>query len=151
MKNPLISILSVADALDDCDAALIQLSKACCDPGRSPQIIELAETLDEARRRLDAIPSDPGLVKQAIADLESAGAQVGRLQVGRGAPNRMPLYVTILAALTEAHTSQRFARDRVLEQARDGHMLLDRRSLIRYRCSKFCAHRRAVKSDNLPT
>lgn len=102
MNDPLTPILSVADALDKCDAALIKLNKTCCDPGRSPQMIELTETLDEARRGLDAIPSNPGLAKQAIAHLESAGAQVGRLQVGCCAPNRMPLYVTILAALTEA-------------------------------------------------
>ena len=102
MNDPLTQIASVADALDDCDAALIKLNKTCCDPGRSPQMIELATTLGEARRRLDDVPSNPGLAQQAIAQLESAGAQVGRLQVGCCAPSRMPLYVTILAALTEA-------------------------------------------------
>ena len=102
MNDPTVPIMSVADALDSCDAALIKLNKTCCDPGRSPQMIELAETLGEARRRLDDVPSNPGLANQAIAHLESAGAQVGRLQVGCCAPNRMPLYVTILAALTQA-------------------------------------------------
>ncbi|MDH5504870.1 MAG: hypothetical protein OEY98_12705 [Acidimicrobiia bacterium] len=102
MHDPTVQILSVADALDDGDAALIKLHKTCCDPGRSPQMIELAKTLSEARRRLDAVPSNPGLAGEAIAHLESAGAQVGRLQVGCCAPNRMPLYVTLLAALSEA-------------------------------------------------
>ena len=102
MNDPLTQIASVADALDNCEAALIKLNRTCCDPGRSSQMIELAGTLDKARRRLDAVPSDPGLAEQTIAHLESAGAQVGRLQVGCCAPNRIPLYVTILAALTEA-------------------------------------------------
>lgn len=102
MRDPSTPIASVADALDDCDAALIRLNKTCCDPGRSPQMIELAETLGEARRQLDEVPSNPAWARQAIAHLESAGAQVGRLQVGCCAPARMPIYVKILAALTEA-------------------------------------------------
>lgn len=100
MNDPNDPIRSVTEALNDCDAALIKLNKTCCDPGRSPQMIRLAETLSEARRRLDAVPSSSA--GEVIAYLESAGAQVGRLQVGCCAPNRMPLYVTILAALSEA-------------------------------------------------
>lgn len=102
MQGPITPIASVADALDDCDAALIKLNKTCCDPGRSPQMMALAETIAEARRQLDEVPSNRDLADEAIAHLTSAGAQVGRLQVGCCAPSRMPLYVRILAALTEA-------------------------------------------------
>ncbi len=37
-----------------------------------------------------------------MATLEDAGAQVGRLQVGCCAPNRIPLYARVLEGLTTA-------------------------------------------------
>lgn len=93
---------SVTAALDECDAALVKLDKTCCDPGRSPQMAALAATLTSARSLIEGTAADPTLVGRAVAELEEAGAQVGRLQVGCCAPSRMPLYVTILGGLTES-------------------------------------------------
>ncbi len=93
---------SATEALKECDAALVKLDKTCCDPGRSPQMAALAATLASARSFVELSAADPTLASRAIAELEDAGAQVGRLQVGCCAPNRMPLYVTILGGLTES-------------------------------------------------
>ena len=62
---------------------------------------ELAGMLRKAATTLDAAadPSSTGIV---LATLEDAGAQVGRLQVGCCAPNRIPLYARILEGLTTA-------------------------------------------------
>ena len=62
----------------------------------------LGETLAEARRDIANVKADPGTVTTAIEHLEDAGAQVGRLQVGCCAPNRLPLYVDLLEGLTTA-------------------------------------------------
>jgi hypothetical protein len=100
--NPPPKPKSATKALDECDVALIKLDKTCCDPGRSPQMATLAGTLTRARSLLEQTAADPTSASRAIAELEDAGAQVGRLQVGCCAPNRMPLYITILGGLTEA-------------------------------------------------
>ena len=96
------TISSALQALDDCDLALVKLNKTCCDPGRSPQMLELAETITRARRLVGAASSDTEAAPEAILHLEQAGSQVGRLQVTCCAENRMPLYVKILAGLTAA-------------------------------------------------
>ena len=62
----------------------------------------LGETLAEARRDIATVKVDPGTATAAIEYLEDAGAQVGRLQVGCCAPNRLPLYVDLLEGLTTA-------------------------------------------------
>ena len=91
------------DALDACSGALGVLDANCCDPGRSPRIAELAETLTEARIKVRAVTIAPETAgPAALAVLEEAGAQVGRLQVGCCAPDRMPLYAEILENLVEA-------------------------------------------------
>jgi len=87
-------------ALSDCGVALVKLEKTCCTPDRSPCIQELGDTLRNAAATLDA--ADPSTTGIVLATLEDAGAQVGRLQVGCCAPNRIPLYARILEGLTTA-------------------------------------------------
>ncbi len=91
------------DALDVCVGALGVLDANCCEPGRSPRLAELGNTLTEAKVKLRAVTIDSDIAGPAALDvLESAGAQVGRLQVGCCAPDRMPLYAEILENLTVA-------------------------------------------------
>ena len=91
------------DALDACNGALGVLDANCCDPGRSPRMAELAVTLAEARMKLRAVTVAPDTEgPAALAVLEEAGAQVGRLQVGCCAPDRLPLYAEILENLVKA-------------------------------------------------
>jgi hypothetical protein len=94
-------------ALDDCGAALRDLDAGCCEPGRSPRMQSLADTLDEARAGLQHSPADPDTT---LALLEDAGGQIGRLQVGCCAPNRLPLYERMLAGLTTAQIAVNRAR-----------------------------------------
>jgi hypothetical protein len=89
-------------ALDDCEDALRQLDATCCEPGRSPRMKALAETLAEARSGLDGLGHDPVVAEEALHHLEDAGAQIGRLQVTCCAPSRMPLYARQLESLTTA-------------------------------------------------
>lgn len=89
-------------ALDTCDAALRELDLRCCEPGRSPSMKRLQATLSQARSDVSGLKDDPGTSASAIEHLEDAGAQVGRLQVGCCAPNRLPLYVELLEGLTTA-------------------------------------------------
>ncbi len=91
------------EALDACNGALGILDANCCDPGRSPRIAELGQTLTEARVKLRAVTIDPVTAGPAAFEvLEEAGSQVGRLQIGCCAPDRMPLYAEILENLTQA-------------------------------------------------
>ena len=94
-------------ALDSCAAALDKLDRLCCEPGRSPRMKALGTTLANARDGLAR--HHPGRGDRAaeivIAHLEDAGAQVGSLQVGCCAPNRLPLYAALLEELTNAQLS----------------------------------------------
>jgi hypothetical protein len=96
-------------ALDTCDAALRKLDLRCCEPGRSPSMKRLATTLSHARDDAAAAGHDAERATLAIDHLEDAGAQVGRLQVGCCAPNRLPLYVELLEGLTTAQLDLRSA------------------------------------------
>ena len=89
-------------ALDVGVVALEKLEMECCEPGRSPSMLRLAETLAAARAAIGEIGQEESKAIAAIALLEDAGAQVGRLQVGCCAPNRMPLYAELLEALMMA-------------------------------------------------
>jgi len=88
-------------ALKDCGVALAKLDETCCIPVRSPCMRELGDTLRGAAATLDgaADASTTGIV---LTTLEDAGAQVGRLQVGCCAPDRIPLFARILEGLTTA-------------------------------------------------
>lgn len=81
---------------------LVRLDKMCCNPDRSPAMTQLSSTLEEAAQLIDAATAEPSQVEPALAALENAGAQVGRLQVGCCAPARMPLYANLLEDLTQA-------------------------------------------------
>ncbi len=96
------SLTAAFAALDDCDAAFHKLDATCCDPGRSPRMMVLGRTMVAARESLGRVVDDPGAAGAVAAFIEEAGAQVGRLQVGCCAPNRLPLYTQILGGLTTA-------------------------------------------------
>lgn len=90
------------EALDRCDTALKELSDQCCEPGRSPRMERLGETLTRGRSGLELIGEDSDKAGTVIAELEDAGAQLGWLQVGCCAPSRMPLYAAMLTDLMKA-------------------------------------------------
>ncbi len=103
---PIDTIEPAFDALDACNGALGVLDANCCEPGRSPRMAELGEALTEARVKLRAVTIHPETAgPAAIAALEEAGAQVGRLQVTCCAPDRLHLYAEILENLTKAQTT----------------------------------------------
>lgn len=89
-------------ALDDAEAALERLHKTCCEPGRSPRMAELEATLTRARVAIASRRPVEERVEEAIAILEDAGSQIGSLQVSCCAPNRMPLYASMLEDLMTA-------------------------------------------------
>ncbi len=93
------------EALDDCDEALEKLATTCCKPERSPRMEALANTLADARTGFDRVDDDPEQADALFAHLEDAGAQLGWLQVGCCAPNRLPLYTRMLGNLTKAQRS----------------------------------------------
>ena len=87
-------------ALDEADETLQKLEDGCCQPDRSPSMEALGRTLAQARTRLDHVGSDAAATGVVLAELEDAGAQIGRLQIGCCAPARMPLYASMLKGLT---------------------------------------------------
>lgn len=87
--------------LDACAAALKKLDAACCEPGRSPRMKQLGETIGLAKESLPDIIDEDGAAP-VLTWLEDAGAMVGRLQVGCCAEDRLPLYEKLLAGLTGA-------------------------------------------------
>lgn len=60
---------------------------------------DLRATIDEAASNLDTVTEDHG--SKLIANLESAGGQIGTLQVTCCAPSRLPLYARMLDDLTK--------------------------------------------------
>jgi hypothetical protein len=88
-------------ALDDFEKALAKLDAGCCDPGRSPRMQALAESLAASRVALDQVGGAPGSAEAVIAAIEDMGAQIGRLQVGCCTEKRMPLYARMLEDLTD--------------------------------------------------
>ena len=99
MKDP-SNQPTAAAALDAAEKALRSLDARCCEPGRSPRMAELAATLAAVRADLVAVSSDAAAADAALLRLESAGAQIGSLQVGCCAPDRLPLYAEMLQHLT---------------------------------------------------
>lgn len=97
----LVTVSEAIEALDQCDAALAKLSESCCEPGRSPRMSRLGETLKGARSQLTESDS-PSEAIEVIARLADAGAQLGGLQVECCAPSRMPLYAGMLEHLMVA-------------------------------------------------
>lgn len=93
-------LAAAREALADATVALSKLEKTCCLPERSPRMAALAEVIDAASRRVDAFGTGAGSAQSVTDTLEEAGGQVGRLQIGCCAPNRLPLYSRILEDLT---------------------------------------------------
>jgi len=95
------------EALDDCEAALRDLEARCCRPERSPRMQALAETIAAVRSGVDDVGEGDhhDAVEATITHIEDAGSQIGRLQVGCCAPNRLPLYHTLLEGLTATQRS----------------------------------------------
>lgn len=62
----------------------------------------LAATIGRAEELVRIIPEDPTSASATFAALEDAGGQIGALQIGCCAPNRLPLYAEILEGLTKA-------------------------------------------------
>ena len=99
------SMTRAVKALDQADAALSKLDAGCCEPGRSPRISELGNTLATARSMLAAVSDDSDAVDELVAKLEDAGSQIGSLQVGCCAPSCMPLYGDMLTGLMTVQRS----------------------------------------------
>ncbi len=70
----------------------------------------LAETFDSARLSLSHIVDDDS-ARLAIDLLENAGSQIGHLQIGCCALDRMPLYAEMLVELTKAQRAVTRTRD----------------------------------------
>lgn len=96
-QDALAALTSQARPLmDECDTAMDELEDQCCVPRRSPQMKALRETLAETRNLVAEIAESDDGPKRAVASIEAAGAQLGRLQVTCCAPARMPLYELLL-------------------------------------------------------
>lgn len=85
-------------ALDDALAAVERLDKLCCEPGRSPRMARLRETI-ESGAAVNAVDAD---AVERVATLVDAGGQVGSLQVECCTPARMKLYASVLDDLATA-------------------------------------------------
>ena len=82
-----MSLAPAFSALDDCDATIEELARLCCVPGRGKSLESLGRRLQRLRAALADVGDDPG-------------ADIGRLQIGCCAENRMPLYSDLLQGLT---------------------------------------------------
>jgi hypothetical protein len=87
-------------ALDEADVALADLEARCCKPERSPRMQALADTLADIRSGIARVDDDHHAADQVYESLGDAGSQIGWLQVGCCAANRLPLYHTLLENLT---------------------------------------------------
>ncbi len=92
-------------ALDVCDRDLERLDGMCCDPGRSPQMRDLAAALAAIRGSVSEVASAGAGAGDTIAHVEEAGAMLGRLQVTCCAPPRMALYAQMLENLTKLQST----------------------------------------------
>ena len=98
----------IADAIaqiDECERVVNRLHKMCCEPDRSPRMLEILEGLAQVRILVGAMSegiADSSASKELVVmSLESIGSQLGSLQVACCAPARMPLYAQTLVGLTE--------------------------------------------------
>lgn len=94
MDTP-IDRTNAENAVADAAAVVQRLHATCCEPGRSPRMERLGETLTVLRRSL----ADGGSVDDTMSTLADAGAQVGWLQVACCSEKRMPLYAQIQQSL----------------------------------------------------
>lgn len=92
---------SVEELLTICDSAMNALEDRCCSPARSPRMAELRLALESTRSLVTAYSAEAVRPGEVVRSIETAGAQVGGLQVSCCAPDRMPLYDTIQHNLME--------------------------------------------------
>ena len=88
--------------------ALDRLDRLCCDPGRSPRMAALRTMIDGITAATTGFTGESDEADEAdeiVHRLEEAGAAIGRLEIGCCAPNRLPLYATMLEELTKVRTS----------------------------------------------
>lgn len=95
------SLQPVLDLLAECREPLDKLERLCCEPGRSPAMAELRRTIEAVRSGVTSLTPGFGAIDEVMADLEDAGAQIGRLQVGCCTPARMKFYSGLLDSLTK--------------------------------------------------
>ena len=70
----------------------------------------LEETIAAVSSAIDDVENgDHDALDTTIGHIEDAGAQIGWLQVGCCAPNRLPLYHTLLEGLTATQRSAKNA------------------------------------------
>ena len=87
MDTP-FDVADAVRAVADSAAVVQRLHATCCEPGRSPRMERLTETLRVLRGSL----TEGGPVDDTMSALADAGAQVGWLQVACCSEKRMPLY-----------------------------------------------------------
>jgi hypothetical protein len=95
-----MSLAPAFSALDDCDATIEELARLCCVPGRGKSLESLGRRLQRLRAALADVGDDPAAADTVLDRLEDIGADIGRLQIGCCAENRMPLYSDLLQGLT---------------------------------------------------
>ncbi len=88
-----------ARAIADSAAIVQRLHATCCEPGRSPRMERLTETLT----LLGGSLAEGGPVDDTMSALADAGAQVGWLQVACCSEKRMPLYEEIQQHLARVY------------------------------------------------
>lgn len=103
--NPADSLHPALEALDECEETLRDLDAACCDPGRSPRMQALGETLGRARHGIGVLGHDAGAAQAAEHHLEAAGDQVRALQAGCCEPHRLPMYRLLLEGIATARVA----------------------------------------------
>jgi len=86
-------------AIADSEAVVRRLHATCCEPGRSPRMERLSETLTVLRVSL----AEGGPVDDTMSALADAGAQVGWLQVACCSEKRMPLYEEVQQNLARVY------------------------------------------------
>lgn len=92
-------VTSAASAVADSAAVVHRLHATCCEPGRSPRMERLSETLTVLERSL----TEGGPVDDTMSALADAGAQVGWLQVACCSEKRMPLYEEVQQHLARVY------------------------------------------------
>ena len=102
-----ISLEDAYAALDECEAALEELETRCCMPDRSPRMKSLGDTIAGARSSIERVGAGDydDAMERTFEELKDAGSQIGWLQVGCCAPDRLPLYHTLLEGLTTTRKS----------------------------------------------
>ena len=95
-----MSLAPAFAVLDDCDATIEELARLCCVPGRGKSLQSLGRRLNRLRATLAEVDDDPAAADTVVDRLEDIGADIGRLQIGCCAENRLPLYSDLLQGLT---------------------------------------------------